>query len=418
MPKGFVPVYISKSDFKDYNLLNYIQGDKIKKNFKFEDSLRNTKIRNAAVVYHEAYLDAYNKAMAAKDWEKAKSVVDEFSKKISSDSSLSSLKSKWDDMLFDIDCTIYLPAYVEMLEQKGSFEKIDSKLKFKIPLDNDLYKDYKFNFTDSEGNGLWSVGSSTFMSKIKKFAGKDYSLSDNSGNPYLYRNPTDAEAKAYNQVRKDAVKLFMDGATKKGVMEKDGSSLLFKIYLGNSTYNYGNGKFTIKDSSGNAYTLNEEDFLSYASEVCGIDYRLNGKYNGSYLYAKANELLQLKCIFAFQNGSLHTNLACNMDGKWMYAAELAESKGEIIIKSFRAKKSVFEKVGLKTKDVIRSVVLIDDSGNESPVDLNKLLRIQAPATLRFTIERGSGKKAQTMIFDVPVEWNGDEVKNLRWVDSE
>ena len=138
MPKGFVPVYISKSDFKDYNLLNYIQGDKIKKNFKFEDSLRNTKVRNAVVVYHEAYLDAYNKAMAAKDWEKAKSVVDEFSKKISSDSSLSSLKSKWDDMLFDIDCTIYLPAYVEMLEQKGSFEKIDSRLKFKIPLDNDL----------------------------------------------------------------------------------------------------------------------------------------------------------------------------------------------------------------------------------------------------------------------------------------
>lgn len=81
MPKGFVPVYISKSDFKDYNLLNYIQGDKIKKNFKFEDSLRNTKIRNAAVVYHEAYLDDYNKAMAAKDWEKAKSVINEFSKK-------------------------------------------------------------------------------------------------------------------------------------------------------------------------------------------------------------------------------------------------------------------------------------------------------------------------------------------------
>lgn len=255
--------------------------------------------------------------MAAKDWEKAKSVINEFSKKISSDSSLSSLKSNWDDMLFDIDCTIYLPAYVEMLEQKGSFEKIDSRLKFKIPLDNDLYKDYKFNFTDSEGNGLWSVGSSTFMSKIKKFAGKDYSLSDNYGNPYLYRNPTDAEAKAYNQVRRDAVKIFMEGATKNGVMEKDNydSIFLFKIYLGNSTYNYGNGKFTIKDSSGNTYTLNKEDFLSYASEVCGIDYRLNGKYNGSYLYAKANELLQLKCIFAFQNGSLHTNLACNVDDK-------------------------------------------------------------------------------------------------------
>lgn len=124
------------------------------------------------------------------------------------------------------------------------------------------------------------------------------------------------------------------------------------------------------------------------------------------------DILDFKCILAFQNGTLHTNLACNVDGKWMYVAEFVESKGEVIIKSFRAKKSVLERVGLKTKDVIKKVVLIDDSENEIAV-VNNLFEIQAPATLRFTVERGSGKKAQTMIFDVPVEWNEDEVKNLR-----
>ena len=421
---------------------------------------------------------------------------------------------------------------VAVIEKDGS----NSLLKIYLADDTYSYGNDSFYMIDSSGN-KYTLSDKDFLAYAKEVCGTEYKLHGYYSGSYLYRNATTEEIKAYYQVRKDAVKQFMERAVNVGVIEKDGSNLLFKIYLSESTYNYRNSKFTIKDSSGNAYTLSNDDFLSYAKETSGIDYKLYGSYRDPYLYAKANDMLQLKCVFAFQNGNLHTNLvyklkdkwefpvefaesndtvtvksfkvkksvfeenglktkdvvkkivvsdaygneteidwkdlpnvqapstllitvvrgsgkkaqtyivkvpvewdvdemksikdildfkcilafqngtlhtnlACNVDGKWMYVAEFVESKGEVIIKSFRAKKSVLERVGLKTKDVIKKVVLIDDSENEIAV-VNNLFEIQAPATLRFTVERGSGKKAQTMIFDVPVEWNEDEVKNLR-----
>ena len=78
---------------------------------------------------------------------------------------------------------------------------------------NLLYKSAsKFNFTDSEGNGLLTVGYTLFLRKFKEFTGKDYQIYDSPSDPYLYRNATAEESSAYYQVRKNAVKQFMDDA--------------------------------------------------------------------------------------------------------------------------------------------------------------------------------------------------------------
>ena len=72
MPKGFEAVYISKNDFKDYTLSDFFSGEGITRTFALAKSLRDTKVRNAAVVDHEAYLDAYNKSMKSGNYEYAK----------------------------------------------------------------------------------------------------------------------------------------------------------------------------------------------------------------------------------------------------------------------------------------------------------------------------------------------------------
>ena len=338
IPKGFEAVYRSEYDFADHTLADYISGKKLSENFSAQKALKSVKVRNAAVVDHEAYLaaynqalksgdytramllakqykeyypyykssewtkrytdiaektylDEYNKAMASKDWEKAKKIINEFMGKISSDSSLSSLESKWDDMLFDVDCKMYLPAYVEKLEKKGSVVYLNSSLQFKIPLTEDVYENPRFNFTDSDGNGLWNTGYTLFLKKIKEFTGKDYQIYDSYSNPYLYRNATAEEVTKYNQVRKDAVKYFMERAVNSAVIEKDGLNSLYKIYLADDAYSYGYDSFYMTDSSGTVYTISEDDFLNYVKEVCGTEYKLNVSYysNSSYLYRNATE---------------------------------------------------------------------------------------------------------------------------------
>jgi hypothetical protein len=654
IPKGFEAVYISESDFADHTLVEYFSGEKIKTSAATLKTLKSVKVRNAALVDHEAYLaaynqafksgdytraqflakqfmenysyyksaewtkrytdiaekkylDDYNKAVASKDLQKAKKIINDFRGKISSDSSLSSLESKWDDMLFDVDCKMYLPAYVEKLEKKGSVVYLNSSLQFKIPLTEDVYENPRFNFTDSDGNGLWNTGYTLFLKKIKEFTGKDYQIYDSYSNPYLYRNATAEEVTKYNQVRKDAVKYFMDRALNVAVIEKDGSNSLLKIYLADDTYSYGNDSFYMIDSSGNKYTLSDKDFLAYAKEVCGTEYKLHGYYSGSYLYRNAtdeeiaaynqvrkdavkyfmeetvknavvekgssnyvfkiylskeaysynndtftvkdasgtvytvsdkdflvyakevcgteynlygrgsylyrnatseeiaadnqprkdavkyfmdvaekkgrvekdgsnllfkiylsestynynkdtfsvkdssgnvytvssndfldyakeaggieyklyatsrnpylyattNDMLNFKYNFALQNGSLHTNLACKLKDGWACAVEFEESKGVVSVKSFKVKKSVFENNGLAQKDVLKKIVMSDASGTETEVSREDLLKIPALCTLTFTVERGKGKKAKTFIVRIPVEWNMDEMKNVK-----
>lgn len=141
---------------------------------------------------------------------------------------------------------------------------------------------------------------------------------------------------------------------------------------------------------------------SFRDEIKNYNTR---EWNDLYLEASNN--------LAFTNGMLHTNLACNIKGLWLCMIDFAEKKDVISISGFRVKNSDIENQGLKAKDVIKEIILRDSSGKESEVSWKDLLVIKAPATLIFTVERGSGKKAQTLTISVPVEWNADEIKKLR-----
>ncbi|WP_191015932.1 hypothetical protein [Treponema zioleckii] len=107
---------------------------------------------------------------------------------------------------------------------------------------------------------------------------------------------------------------------------------------------------------------------------------------------------------AFKNGKLHTNVS---------AVEFAEKKGVVKISKFTEKNSAFEKSGLKKNDVIKKIAIVDGSGSEFEVKWNELAKIPAGATLSFAVERGNGKKAQSLTINVPVEWNENELKNIR-----
>ena len=123
--------------------------------------------------------------------------------------------------------------------------------------------------------------------------------------------------------------------------------------------------------------------------------------------------MQAKYVQAFKNGKLHTNLACNVKGNWSCIINFAEKNGDVIVNGFKAKKSIFEERGLKSKDVIKKIVFSDSSGKESEVSWKDLLTIRAPGTLIFTVERGSGKKAQTLTISASIIWNSDELMYIR-----
>ena len=360
------------------------------------------------------YLEKYNEAVKTNNRQNVKKVVDNFQNVISKDVNLSSLKDKWDSMLMDFDCTLYLPAYLEKLEKKGSVVRDDSNIQFKIPLSSDVYKNLNFIFKDPEGNALWELYYGSFLKIVEAKTGTKYNMNGStSSSAYLSRRVTKDESSSYNKARNDAVKLFIDEAEKNAKVEDDGSKQLFKIYLSGTAYNYNSSTFTVKNSSGKVYTMNDKDFLACVKEVCGIEYKLYATSKNPYLFANTKDMLQSKCNFALQSGNLHTNLACKLKDGWTGDVEFEESNGIVSVKSFRAKKSVCKDNGLKKNDVIKKIVASKENGAEIELGCNDLLKVPSPCTVTFTVERGKGKMAKTFVVRVPVEWDMEEMKTVK-----
>ena len=100
-----------------------------------------------------------------------------------------------------------------------------------------------------------------------------------------------------------------------------------------------------------------------------------------------------KYISALQ-GKLHANIS---------DLTLEEKKGVVTVKAVAG---AFESKGLKKKDVITQMNLKEYDGSTRAVTASELSKIPGQSTLIFTIQRGSGKKAQELTIEVPVEWNG------------
>ena len=90
---------------------------------------------------------------------------------------------------------------------------------------------------------------------------------------------------------------------------------------------------------------------------------------------------------------------------------LEEKKGTVTVKDIK-KGSIFIEKGLQKKDVITEITVTDESGVSKTVHAVELKGVKASATCTFTVQRGSGKKAQTLTITVPVEWDKERLEKL------
>ena len=132
-----------------------------------------------------------------------------------------------------------------------------------------------------------------------------------------------------------------------------------------------------------------------------------------YRYASSEEkdfyLEELRKA-AFKKGSLHTNLY-NKDYKYMDGTYFEVKDGRVII--YDIDKDTFgAKSGLMKKDLVKSITLIDKSGSKQILSYQDLNSVPGNTQLIFTVERGKGKKAQTLDISIQVEWNVQELQKL------
>lgn len=132
-----------------------------------------------------------------------------------------------------------------------------------------------------------------------------------------------------------------------------------------------------------------------------------------YRYANSEEkdfyLEELRKA-AFKKGSLHTNLY-NKDYKYMDGTYFEVKDGRVII--YDIDKDTFgAKSGLMKKDIVKSITLIDKSGSKQNLSYQDLNSVPGNTQLIFTVERGKGKKAQTLDISIQVEWNVQELQKL------
>ena len=64
------------------------------------------------------------------------------------------------------------------------------------------------------------------------------------------------------------------------------------------------------------------------------------------------------------------------------------------------------------KDIVKSITLIDKSGSKQILSYQDLNSVPGNTQLIFTVERGKGKKAQTLDISIQVEWNVQELQKL------
>ncbi len=107
---------------------------------------------------------------------------------------------------------------------------------------------------------------------------------------------------------------------------------------------------------------------------------------------------------AFNKGILHTNLV---------QIQLTEKKGIVTVAAVPAD-SDFEKAGLLAKDVITDITVKLSDGSTKTIQVSELTQVSAPATCVFSIQRGKGKKAQSLKIEVPVNWNEKELQKISY----
>ena len=312
--------------------------------------------------------------------------------------------------------------YVDKISLNGSVKEYNDTLTFNIPLDESYNQSASsFVLKDSSGKS-WTISKDDFLARIRESTGQNYTISSSE----LIRTPTENEKAEYekekDKVIQETVKSYFERINVDGKVSKHSvydyrtgentDSIVYRINLDNSFNEY-TSTFLLDGSAGRRFKLSQSDFLSRLKVITGQEYKLHNSIQMSEQYLYRDATKKEKESYAFENGKLHTNIVCKVKDSWMRILETTEVEGGFAVKSFRIKKSVFEKNGIKTKDVIKRIVLVYESGRALEIGVSYLwTSIPAPSKLIFTVERGKGKKAQTLTIEIPVEWNEDELKLL------
>ena len=325
---------------------------------------------------------------------------------------------------YDKSKTEVVKSYFNKIALNGSVKEYNDTLTFNIPLDESYNQSTSsFVLKDSSGKS-WTISKDDFLARIRESTGQNYTISSSE----LIRTPTENEKAEYEKEKEKAIqeavksyfgKINVDGKVSRRFIYdyrtgETTDSIVYRINLDNSFNEY-TSTFLLDGSAGRQFKLSQSDFLSRLKVVAGQEYKLHNSIQMSEQYLYRDATKKEKESYAFENGKLHTNIVCKVKDSWMRILETAEVEGgfAVTVKSFRVKKSVFEKSGIKTKDVIKRIVLVDESGSTLEIGVSYLwTSIPAPSKLIFTVERGKGKKAQTLTIEIPVEWNEDELKQL------
>ena len=171
--------------------------------------------------------------------------------------------------------------------------------------------------------------------------------------------------------------------------------------------NYENGYFVLKNSDGNDVKLSEKEVMNQLNAVTGKKFSMHPLENG-WFYRDATDdekkaYTQQQRLLEFERGEISTNLVNKYDSSKLVVS-FTEKKNSVTVTAVEDN-SCFAQAGLQKNDVIKAISVMLEDGSTKKIEHTDLLSVPAPATIELTVQRGKGKKTQTLDIKIAVKWN-------------
>lgn len=171
--------------------------------------------------------------------------------------------------------------------------------------------------------------------------------------------------------------------------------------------NYENGYFVLKNSDGNDVKLSEKEVMNQLNAVTGKKFSTHPWEKG-WFYRDATDdekkaFTQQQRLLEFERGKISTNLVNKYDSSKLVVS-FKEKKNSVTVTAVEDN-SCFAQAGLQKNDVIKSISVMLEDGSTKKIEHTDLLSVPAPATIELTVQRGKGKKTQTLDIKIAVKWN-------------
>ena len=171
--------------------------------------------------------------------------------------------------------------------------------------------------------------------------------------------------------------------------------------------NYENGYFVLKNSDGNDVKLSAKEVMNQLNAVTGKKFSMHPWEKG-WFYRDATDdekkaYTQQQRLLEFERGEISTNLVNKYDSSKLVVS-FTEKKNSVTVTAVEDN-SCFAQAGLQKNDVIKAISVMLEDGSTKKIEHTDLLSVPAPATIELTVQRGKGKKTQTLDIKIAVKWN-------------